>query len=367
MKIVDVEIYVVPSDEGPPTRWREGLPVHLASRDEEAWFRVVTDEGIDGVCHVPGSGDIAALIAQKGLRELMIGEDPLAKERLWHRVWELDRLQELPIYVLGIMDIALWDLTAKLAGLPLHAVLGGYRDAIPAYASTATFGSVEEYLDVADQCLDLGFRAIKLHAWGDARRDARLCEKLREHVGPDIGLMYDGSAGFDPYDALYLGRALEKVDYLWYEEPMREFQIDAYCRLSDALDIPVLGAETSDGAHYTAAEWLVRGACDMVRTGVDFHGGVTGAMRVAHLADAFGRTAEVHGDGLPNLHLCCAVRNCTMYESMVLTNPVVRAPEVGADGSARVPDAPGIGYEFDFDDIARLAQASGTVVSAARA
>ena len=87
-------------------------------------------------------------------------------------------------------------------------MLGGFRREIPAYASTSTFASVGEYLEVVTQCIELGYPAIKLHAWGDARRDAALCTAVREHVGATFPLMYDGSAGFDLADAVYVGDAL---------------------------------------------------------------------------------------------------------------------------------------------------------------
>ena len=77
--------------------------------------------------------------------------------------------------------------------MPTWQLLGGFRKEIPAYASTVTYASVEEYLDVADQCAELGYPALKLHAFGDAREDARLCEAVREHVGSDVPLMYDGA------------------------------------------------------------------------------------------------------------------------------------------------------------------------------
>ena len=128
--------------------------------------------------------------------------------------------------------------------MPLYKMIGGYRDRIPAYASTVTYATIEEFLDVADQCLEYGFRAIKLHAWGDPKKDAKLGQELRNHVGPDIELMYDGSAGFDLVDAIYVGRALAEAGFFWYEEPMREFNIDAYRRLRDKVDIPLLSGET---------------------------------------------------------------------------------------------------------------------------
>src|SRR5205085_11623705 len=254
-----------------------------------------------------------------------------------------------PIYALGLVDVALWDLTGKVAGLPVYQVLGGYRTAIPAYASTVTFASTEEFLDVADQCLALGYPAIKLHAWGDARRDAALCQALRAHVGDAVPLMYDGSAGFDLPDALYLGHALAEVGYLWYEEPMREFSITAYKRLAEQVRVPLLVAETSDGAHMNTADFITAGCATYVRTSAGFKGGITGAMRIAHLADAFRLRAEAHGGGLVHAHLCMAIPNTTYYESLVMTNPVVREANVDEQGMVHAPEAAGIGFETQWE------------------
>ena len=81
---------------------------------------------------------------------------------------------------------------------------------------------------------------IKLHAFGNAKRDAELCLALRAHVGPDVELMYDGSAAFDLQDAVYLGHALDEANYLWYEEPMREFSVTAYKWLGERVRVPLL-------------------------------------------------------------------------------------------------------------------------------
>ncbi len=194
-------------------------------------LRVLTDEGIEGLAF-SRRGKILTDLVERRIRKDLIEQDALQKEWLWQRMWELDRIEEFPIYILGVVDEALWDITSKRANLPLYQLLGGYRTAIPAYASTVTFGSIEEYLDVADQCLGPGYPAIKLHAWGDARKDAKLSLALRKHVGDDIPLMYDGSAGFDLPDAIYLGNALAEAGYLWYEDPMREFSVSAYKQLA---------------------------------------------------------------------------------------------------------------------------------------
>jgi len=341
MLITDVTFELVTIPAAPEFRWREGLPGSEPDHTGGV-LRIVTDDGLEGVAHTP-RGVIVADLVERRIRGELIGKDPRQREFLWHRMWELDRIEEMPIYALGLVDIALWDLAGKAVGQPVWQLLGGFRDSIPAYASTVTFASIEEYLEVADQCLELGYPAIKLHAWGDARADARLCSALRDHVGPDVPLMYDGSAGFDLADAVYLGDALADAGYLWYEEPMREFSITAYKMLAERVRVPLLVAETSDGAHMNVADFIAAGCGPFVRTSAGYKGGITGAMRIAHLADAFRMRAEVHGGGAANRHLCMAIANTTYYESLVFSNPVTRDPYVDADGLVHAPTEPGIG------------------------
>jgi L-alanine-DL-glutamate epimerase-like enolase superfamily enzyme len=338
---VDVDLVTIPA-RTPPFVWRAGLP---GSEPELVGgvLRIVSDDGVEGVAHCR-RGVILEDLVNRRIREELLGEDPMRREWLWHRMWELDRIEELPVYVLGLVDIALVDLAGKALGVPAYELLGGFRSEIPAYASTVTFSSIEEYLDVADQCLDLGYPAIKLHAWGDARRDAELGQALRAHVGDAVELMYDGSAGFDLADAVYLGRALGEAGYRWYEEPMREFSVTAYRWLAERVEIPLMVAETSDGVHMNTADFIASGCATYVRTSTGLKGGFTGAMRIAHTADSFRLRAEVHGGGLPNIHLCMAIPNTTYYESLVMENPVVKDPVVDERGLVHASTAPGIGY-----------------------
>src|SRR5579872_1589901 len=311
MRITHVESYsVAVPGVRPPFAWRKGLRGSPPD-GEGALLRICTEDGAEGVAFTPrrGTGTILSNIVDRVLREWLVGSDALQREWQWHRLWELDRTEELPLYTLGLVDIALWDLAGRVANQPTYQLLGGYRRSIPAYASTVTFATTEEYLSVATQCLELGYPAIKLHAWGDSRDDARLCQALRAHVGPDVPLMYDGSAGFDLPDAIYLGHALAEAQYLWYEEPIREFSITSYKQLAAVVRVPLLVAETSDGAHMNTADLIAAGAATFVRTSAGLKGGLTGGMRIAHLADAFRLRAEVHGGGIVNTHLCMAINN----------------------------------------------------------
>ncbi len=343
MKIVAVETEVTERPVKHQFVWRKGLPgsgtTHTTTK-----ITIRTDDGLEGHAYA-ARGAIIVDLFDRRLRDILIGQDPLMKEHLWKEVWEIDRIEELPLYVTGLIDIALWDLNAKYANMPLYKMIGGFRDSIPAYASTVTFKDTAEFLDVADQCLEYGFKAIKLHAWGDPKKDAKLGQDLRNHVGPDIELMYDGSAGFDLLDAIYVGRALHEAGFMWYEEPMREFNINAYKILAESVDIPLLSSETMDGAHWNVADFIKFGAAHMVRTSTHYKGGFTGGLRVAHLAESFNMRAEVHGGGPANLHLACAIPNTTYYESLIFSNPIDVEAGIGRDGMISPPDAPGIGWD----------------------
>jgi L-alanine-DL-glutamate epimerase-like enolase superfamily enzyme len=345
LRITHVEAHrVFQPAASPPFSWRRGL-LGGPPDAEVAVLRIGTDAGVEGVAMLPrpGAGAVVADLVERVLRDQLVGQDPLQRELHWHRIWELDRIEELPLPVLGLVDIALWDLAGRRVGQPTWQVLGGYRDKIGAYASTATFASVEEYLDVATQCIELGYQAFKVHAWGDARKDAELGRRLREHVGDALPLMYDGSAGFDLPDAIYLGRALSDADFLWYEEPMREFSVAAYRQLARSVDIPLLVAETSDGAHMNSADFIVAGAATFgVRAGTQMRGGITGCMRTAHLADAFRIRAEVHGPEITSRHLCMAIPNTTYFESLVTSTTVTKKPEIDLEGFVHAPTGPGI-------------------------
>ncbi len=344
MKIIGVTVEAAGSVQHPqPRPWRIGLPRRpLAARP--GFLVIHTDAGITGRARVERVEPIEDFV-ERHLRAELVGLDPLDREYIWHRVWEVNRLEYVSTPLFGVVDIALWDLAGKAAGVPVHKLIGSFRPSIPAYASTVTFSSIEEYLDVADQCIELGYAGIKLHAWGDAKKDARLSERLREHVGAELDLMYDGSAGFDLADAVYLGKALSGAEYLWYEEPMREFSVTSYKWLGERVDVPLLVAEVTEGAHLSAGDFLASGCASSVRTSSSFKGGITGALRIAHLADSFQLRVEVHGAGLPNEHLCMAIPNTTYYESIVETNPVTQDPRLSPSAVLRAPEEPGIGWE----------------------
>jgi L-alanine-DL-glutamate epimerase-like enolase superfamily enzyme len=364
MQITDIKCYVLPSTARPPRfRWRTGLAgdgdgTPSGESTYHAIVKLETDEGIAGVAHA-GRGYAVADIVRRRFKSL-IGLDPLLTEQLWHRIWELDRSEEFQVHMLGLVDIACWDIKSRKANLPLYKLLGGFEAKVPAYASTVTWNRMDEYERYIKESRDVGFKAFKLHAWGDAKADAQLCRNLRKWVGDDADLMFDGSAGWDYTTSLWFGRVLEDVNFLWYEEPMREFDIPSYAELCRALDIPILAAETSDGVHWNGATWIQYRALDMIRTSAGFKGGVTGAMKVAHLAESFGMRAQVHGMGYANLHICAAIPNNDYYEQLVIDSEQIGGlADLGAlsvvDGYVTAPEEPGIEPHPDWADVEKRA------------
>lgn len=332
-------------------RWRDGLIGGPGGTSRQTLLRVRTDAGIDGLVWMSHEA-ISRDLVQRCFAPMFTGADPLMREKIWYEVWERDRLEEFPMYALGFLDVALWDIAAKAAGVPAYKLLGGHKGRARAYASTVTMESLDDYLRLADGCLARGYRAIKLHVWGRVKDDILLVRKLRRHVGPEVELMLDGSAGYNLEESVRLGRAMEEENYLWLEEPMREFNLLAYEKLCDTLDIAILAAECTDGCHFNAAEWLRRGACDRLRTSWFYKGGLTGALKTAYLAESFQLQADVHGCGWGSLHLICALPNSFYYESLVpeecLPDAALGTPILpDAEGWVYPQETPGIGWEPD--------------------
>lgn len=364
MRITDIRCYVVPRVAAQPRfRWRTGLPgdgdgTPPGEKSYAGILRVDTDEGLTGCAY--GRGPRLADIVFRRLKQAFIGADPLLTEDLWHKMWELDRIEEFQVHDLGVIDVACWDIKSQAAKMPVYKLLGGNNVKVPAYASTVTWNTMEEYERHIKECIDEGFFAFKLHAWGDAKADAELSKNLRKWCGPDADLMFDGSAGWDYVTSLKFGRMLEDLNFLWLEEPMREFDLVSYTELCHSLDIPILGAETPDGAHWNAATWIQMRALDMMRTEVSFKGGVTGGIKVAHLAESFGMRCQVHGMGWGNAQLCAAVLNNDYYEQLVIdTQQIKELKNIGAlsivGGYLTVPDEPGMGPQPDWAEIERQA------------
>jgi L-alanine-DL-glutamate epimerase-like enolase superfamily enzyme len=138
MKITAVDVVLVDEPaQDPPFSWRHGLPGSDRARTS-GWLVITTEDGTQGFAYGARGAIVADVVARR-IREELVGIDALSREYVWHRLWELDRIEEFPIYIHGLVDVALWDVAGKHTGLPVHQLIGNFRNHMPAYASTVTF------------------------------------------------------------------------------------------------------------------------------------------------------------------------------------------------------------------------------------
>jgi L-alanine-DL-glutamate epimerase-like enolase superfamily enzyme len=306
------------------------------------------------------------------IKSMLAGLDPLDRELIWQRLWGSKIAENL----IGVVDMALWDLAGRLASMPVYKLMGGCRDRVKAYASTyPNMGTPEEYAAHAVHCREQGYLAYKIHPYyywnpksGEsvpARHshqdyDIAACRAVREAVGDSMVLMYDPWGTYHTLsDALRVGRELEKLDFYWYEHPMPEERIEPYVKLSEALDIPICSPEILPGHVFTRAEWIRRGASDISRLDV-LRGGITAVRKTIALCEAFGVRCEVHMSGIGNLHtLGASHEDVSEYYERGLLAPGVdydAPPEyltepldvLDPDGYVTLPTKPGLGYDINW-------------------
>lgn len=341
------------------------VPLLTGSASEGLDFLVITlttDDGVSGTSLGYAGRDlrVPAQVAAV-VKDFFLGKDPFARERLWHEYRSFDRWwRHLPVYAYGAFDIACWDIAGNVAGLPLYRLLGEYRERVPVYGSSLVLDRPDDYAAQALEVQALGWHGYKLHPPGDVSFDLEAYRLAREAVGPDFALMADPVAAYSAADALRVGRALEKLDYTWLEEPLHDVDFRSLRKLADDLDIPVCGVEVLPGNNYSAAQCIADGVVDIVRTDVSWKGGVTAVMKTAAVAQSFGMQCELHSAiyhalEIVNLHCACALSNCTYLELLYPTKPFEIALrtgiEIDEDGFARPPEGPGIGIDLDWDYI----------------
>ena len=378
MKITDVKVISFKArTRSHPTRWGYGEPGEERGEIQRV-LKIETDEGAEGyftggnTYFVPPPPEVVEQL----VKPLLVGEDPLDREKLWQ--WMMGH-RGVSESMIGAVDCALWDLLGRSAGVSVASLLGGYRDRVKAYASTApNLGSPEVYAQHAIQCKERGYTAYKVHAYiywdpvneepapgkpAFAKADVEVCRAVREAVGDDMVLMLDPWGIYTYEEALHVGREIEKLDYYWFEHPMDERKTEPYRKLSEQLDIAILGPEMEPGSLYTRAEWAIQHASDMGRIDTNF-GGITGCRKALGFYESIGMQCELHVGGFGNLALLGSTseETCEYYERGLLrpdedydtmVPPYLKAPcdPMDAQGYVSIPQGPGLGIQFDWDYI----------------
>ena len=259
---------------------------------------IETDEGITGWGECFGPGNIALAnkyIVEKVIQPLIIGEDPINKEYIWHKVYNLLRdsgQKGMPIQALSGIDIALWDILAKKAKLPLYQLLGGKtNNKIPVYGYGMMLQkkSVEELCELfkkeANQIKEKNFKAMKMKVGLGPKEDLKLVSAVREAIGNNFKLMVDANHAYNKNDALYVGKGLDEMEIYWFEEPVAPEDYDGYKELKEKLKTNIAGGE----AEFTKYGWnqLIKNNCiDIAQPEVCGLGGITEYLKVSALAQS---------------------------------------------------------------------------------
>lgn len=331
------------------------------------------DNGIVGYYE----GPMVKSVIEGGCRQLLMGEDPLYRERIYRRLLQYQRLQtELNERTFCAIDLALWDIAGKALNLPVYKILGAYRDKVRCYGSIMVGDDIkggldtpEAYAEYSVKLVKQGYKALKLHTWmppiipePSVDMDLAACKAVREAVGPDIPLMLDPYHYYSREEALRLARGLEKLDFLWLEEPMDEHSEESFKYLTDHTSLQICGPETLEGKGLSRAGWIKHGSVSIGRAGALTCGGITSLMKIVHLYESNGMSVEMHGNHIGNLHVLGAMGIDGKYFERGLLHPMLdyETPKpwlnsiydkMDEDGYVLIPQTPGLGYDFNFDYI----------------
>jgi len=335
--------------------------------------RIVSSDGTVGeYCPVMG-GRRWHMAQVLRLAPGLIGRNPYERECIYDDFKRA--LQGVAFVGVGPIDCCLWDLAGKRLGTSVSKLLGGYRKNVKAYAScmhgdhNGGLTSVEDVLSFAAHCEELGFKAFKFHGWGDGNvADLKnVVAALGQEFNGRLDLMLDPGCDLRTFaDALAVGHACDDAGFFWYEDPFRDGGVSqaAHRKLRQKIKTPLLITEHGRGLE-AKADWIVSESTDFLRADPEVDLGITGTMKIAHVAEAFGMDVEVHGCGPAHRACMSAIRNTNFYE-VGLVGPKVRnymSPPiytngysdqldgVDKDGFYPVPSEPGLGVEHDWDFI----------------
>jgi L-alanine-DL-glutamate epimerase-like enolase superfamily enzyme len=358
-RIDRAEVFVV----GPEVErytWAEGMTDQFMVN---VVLRLTASSGLQGIAGAamitPHEFDRSAGEALRTVLPDVIGKSPAEREALWHRMRNLGT----PIVpqAHSLVDIALWDMAARHAKMPLYQLLGGARDRILSYASTPLLADDAAYIDYVGERHAEGFKAVKFHCWCVPERDLPMCEAVHRHFeGEDLALMLDVEQRYELFGAIRVARRLGELGFRWFEAPLLDTDIEGYRQIKRASTVPIIAA----GNTWLDLQMLAQAAkldCwSSLRVDATICGGITPIRKVMALAEAHGMNVEVQCWGYTltqaaNLHVMLAYQNCTYFEQPVpypafeygATDPI----RTDREGYVHAPRGDGVGVGLDWPAI----------------
>ncbi|MEU5611729.1 mandelate racemase/muconate lactonizing enzyme family protein [Streptomyces sparsogenes] len=314
------------------------------------FVELATEEGHQGIgfSYSKRAGGPGQFAHAKEIAPTLLGEDPSDIAKLWTKlVWAGASVGRsgLSTQAVAAFDIALWDLKAKRAGLPLAKLLGAHRDSVRCYNTSGGFlhTPTEQVLENASASLAQGIGGIKIKVGHpDGKVDLRRVTAVREHLGDEVPLMVDANQQWDRPTAQRMGRALEEFGLGWIEEPLDAYDARGHAALAASLDTPVA---TGEMLASVAEHWeLIRNeAADIVQPDAPRIGGITQFLKLATLAEHQNLQLAPHFAMEIHLHLAAAYPYEPWVEHFDWLEPLFNERLHISDGRMHVSSRPGLG------------------------
>jgi D-arabinonate dehydratase len=345
-------------------------PVWVGKREldfrDHTLVKIHTDEGLTGWGHTFGYGSarIISQLIREILEPYLLGEDPLDNERLWESMFygtqQFGR-KGVAVRAISAVDIALWDIKGKRAGLPLYKLLGGYRDKVEVYVSGGYYRRGEGLAELRAEMetwAERGFRGVKMRVGMlPIPEDMERIQVARDAMGDDAYLMLDAEYLWeDANQAITAIKAFEQFNPYWIEGPASLNKLRTHAEIRRKVRTPI----ATGGQEYTRwgfHEWIREGAIDIIQADAIVVGGITEWLKVAHIADIYELKVSPHANWNLHSHLVAATPNALFVEyfdpaaEIKVLDKVVQDPVVPAGGLISPPNKPGYGISFDEDRI----------------
>ena len=324
---------------------------------------IETDEGITGIGWGGGTaagrpGAVATALLEH-FKQALIGENPFHYRRLWESMWQpkIVGRRGLSTQVISAIDIALWDLMGKAVSKPLHELLGGFRDRIPAYVAGGYYEEGKGLSELAgemEESLKLGAKAVKMKVGAlSIKEDTERIRVVRETIGPDIKLLVDANNAYAAHEAVEAAKRMEPYDIFWFEEPVAPDDYRGHARVARSTSIPIATGE-NEYTRYGFRDLIDHEAASIFNADAQILGGVTEFMNVAALVSAHDLRIAPHGAQEIHIHLVCAVPTGLILEFYRETVDPLRGKifleplRLDKDGCVPVPEGPGLGIEPNY-------------------
>jgi D-galactarolactone cycloisomerase len=369
LKIAELKAY--PTSFPVPPEHRVALGIGTAVKRDAVVVKVTTAGGLVGwgESHHGRAHTAVAKLIDTTLRQLVLGMDAADVVGVWKKIYD----KQFASHGMGAgtclamsgIDMALWDIRGKAAGMPLYQLLGGAKRGIPAYAGGVSLGyqAPGPLIDEIRRNLALGYKAIKLRVGDTVKRDVGRLRAVRQACGEEIAILTDANTGYSVEDVRRVMPALDELKVGWLEEPFPAHDYRSYALAKGFGRTPLAAGEN----HYTRFEFnrvIEDGAITILQPDLSKTGGITEALRIAAMASAYKLPIHPHSSmtGLNHaatLHFLCALDNGGYFEgdvsrSNLFRDELVQNPgTVDKDGNAWPPEKPGLGVEVDEEFLAQ--------------